>query len=724
MERSAATGALWRPWRDAWVRLARGLLWALWCPALLAAGPEPARQTFADPPDTGLRASLAHAAARTVLPARCSECHAAEFDVWRTTGHAAGFDTLHRTDRAKEIAGKLGLRLIRRGTDVATPACLGCHYTPVVRRGRLRAAAGVSCESCHGPARDWVSVHSSYGVPAADFQEAARLETAAHRDKRIADSAAAGMRRSAQVYELAAACFGCHTVPSEEIVNRGGHTTGSNDFELVEWSGRIRHNFLESYRTGDGRTNAERSRASKRVLYVVGRMLAVEFALRGVASATTDDLYFAALRDRAEAAPDELLAIHEQVAIPEVRTAIEIAGAAALRWGDRTLPAAADAVRAATKAFVARADGASLTALDRLWDPDQKEAAPPLPRLTDAGVRTDGVPFVDEDAGSAGDAPDLSPAPAADRSLLPARSAPPEAVPLPVPAVPHTRPPWREPSTHDFVGVPCAGCHPAQERWWRGHPHSRAAARLRNRRGRVLEIARAYGVAAGDVDRGTRICMWCHGTITSRPSRRVRAGVGCQRCHGAGADYVEAHQTGSHSESVALGLTELRDPAVQAATCAGCHYITDPGLIDAGHSTGADFDIISRKAGIVHWGEAFDRPTVPVDPVALRTAHARVRAARGPVPDRRVAVAAGRVDAHRPGVESGAGKAVVSDASGEAAGATAASAPVRPATAAPRGRAAPETSRGSGDAAVATTLDVLRQHLDALARALGLSSAP
>ena len=682
--------------------------------------------------------------------------------MWRATGHATGFDTLHRTGRAKEIAGKLGLRLIRRGTDAAAPACLGCHYTPVLRRGRLRAGAGVTCESCHGPARDWIAVHSSYGVPEADFQQAARMETAAHRKRRIADSTAAGMRRSAQTYELAATCFGCHTVPNEEIVNRGGHSAGSADFELVAWSDRIRHNFLESYRTGDGRTNAERSRASKRVLYVVGRALAAEFALRGVAGATGNDLYFCALRDRVGAALDELLAIDERVAIPEVRTVIRMVEEAALAPGNRALAAAADAVGAATRAFLAtvgrRSAGGAGPALGSGPGGEGSSAAPfhgrghrsgrracPLSERAvgnEAGaeersaVATQGEPFAIGAGGDAGAASreQLADAIVADRSLPqvptpePVVAASPPSEPAfaspPGPAVTHTRPPWRDPLAHDFVGVPCGGCHSAQERWWRGHPHSRAAARLRSRRGRVLEIARAYGVAAGDLDRGTQTCMWCHGTTTSRPSRRVRAGVGCQRCHGAGADYLDPHQTAGYRESVALGMNDLRDPAVQAATCAGCHYITDPGLIEAGHPTGADFDIVSRKAGIVHWGEAFGRPTVPVDPGVLSAAHARVVAARGPVPEPMMVLPAQPPRADSPGVGAGGGEAVVAGANGEAGGPAAPAEPERPEPEMPRERAAASTPGGDDGASVATTLDILRQHLDALSRALGLSSDP
>ena len=707
------------------------------CPALLAAGPEPPREPPAGRGDPSIRASLTDAAEKVVLPGRCRECHAAEFDAWEATEHATAFESLHRSRRAKEIAGRLDLRLIRRGHGDGAPACLSCHYTPVVRRGRLRAGAGVSCESCHGPARDWVSLHGGYGVPEADFQKAARLETATHRAQRIADSTAAGMRRSSHLVELAATCFGCHTVANEEIVNRGGHSTGG-DFELVEWSGRVRHNFLESYRTGDGRTNAERPRAWKRVLYVVGRALAVEHALRGVAAATEDDLYFAAMRDRARAAVDELLAVDERVGIPEVRAAIAMVESAELALDNPGLLAAADAVRTATKAFAAGADGDTLAPLDPLWDPDLEEAAPPARRLT--GAAPEVGPIVVGDASPTGgalpeDVPERespgSPAPAeggpgaaADAGTgttgppAPERAHPPAVAPPRVPAATLARPPWREPPAHDFVGVPCGGCHNAQQKWWLDNPHSRTAARLGNGDRRAVDIARAYGLSANDMARGTQTCMWCHGTLTSRPSRRVRAGVGCQRCHGAGADYRDSHQTASYAESVALGLTDLRDPAVQAATCAGCHYITDPGLIDAGHPTGGDFDILSRRGGIVHWDEAFGRGPDSVEPAALTVAHARVVAARGPVPARTRAASRPRRNADGSGRVAGLGEVGAGNA---AAGSPAPpSDPRRQEASSPRERTPAASPRATGGAELANTLDTLRRHLDALYRALGL----
>ncbi|MDH3744669.1 MAG: cytochrome c family protein, partial [Acidobacteriota bacterium] len=179
----------------------------------------------------------------------CGECHIAEFDVWKKTPHATGFKTLHRKEQAETIAKKMGFRLIKRDS-----LCFSCHYTPVVDDGRIRVVSGVSCESCHGAGADWIDVHNDYGA-AGNY----RNETAEARQKRIDRSRRAGMRRPSDLYPVVANCFSCHTVPSEKLVNIGGHTTGSGGFEFVEWSQeRIRHNFLEGVRSGNQGPNATR----------------------------------------------------------------------------------------------------------------------------------------------------------------------------------------------------------------------------------------------------------------------------------------------------------------------------------------------------------------------------------------------------------------------------------------------------------------------------------
>ncbi len=70
---------------------------------------------------------------------RCEECHAAQTEQWKGTGHASAYDSL--ADAGRE----------------ADPECVACHVTGYGFRGGFDAAAkeaatsAVGCEECHGP---------------------------------------------------------------------------------------------------------------------------------------------------------------------------------------------------------------------------------------------------------------------------------------------------------------------------------------------------------------------------------------------------------------------------------------------------------------------------------------------------------------------------------------------------------------------------------------------
>jgi hypothetical protein len=196
------------------------------------------------------------------------------------------------------------------------------------------------------------------------------------------------------------------------------------------------------------------------------------------------------------------------------------------------------------------------------------------------------------------------------------------------------RPPWRpEPSHKYFSTVPCANaCHHKKHvAWWKSDPHSGSAAKFVSGGARQKEIATAYGLTAAEMTKGNQICMNCHGTI-GNPNATVRNGVGCQQCHGPGFDFREPHQDGDYADSVGKGMLDLKRAEVRARTCAGCHYITDPRLVSAGHTNGSSFKIDERVGKIRHWGPDFEGDAVDIDPGALQTAYAAVVAERGPAP--------------------------------------------------------------------------------------------
>jgi hypothetical protein len=286
---------------------------------------------------------------------QCAKCHQPEVQQWMHTPHYATYESLHRLPRAKEIADKLGLQSIKRN-DV----CTQCHYTKQVDDGRERVVAGVSCESCHGGARDWIALHNDYGGPGATKAS----ESAEHRVKRVTDSVAKGMNNPHNIYLIARQCYDCHTVPNEKLVNVGGHLAGSQDFELVAWSqGMVRHNFLR----GGGTTNASPTPDELRVMYVVGVLADLEYSLRATAAATDKSTFGVTSAKRAARMKKKLLEIQKLVNDPLLNPALEAVDTVELRLGNSAaIAAAADAVGKTANEFAEKADGKRLTAIDGL----------------------------------------------------------------------------------------------------------------------------------------------------------------------------------------------------------------------------------------------------------------------------------------------------------------------------------------------------------------------
>lgn len=569
---------------------------------------------------------------RQVMTAEaCGECHISEYEVWESTPHAKGFKTLHRKERAETIAKKMGFRLIKRDS-----LCFSCHYTPTVEGDRIRVVSGVSCESCHGAGAEWIDVHSDYGAGAA-FD----TETAEHRRRRIERSREAGMRRPSDLYPVVANCFSCHTVPNEELVNVGGHTTGSAGFEFVEWAqGEIRHNFLANLRRGTFGANAERPVERKRLMYVVGRALDLEYSLRGVAVATTDGVYAKAMVRRVRSALAELRAI-ETAAGADVEAVGEmIAAARAVRVVPRNrdeLLAAADEVGAATRRLLAKGDTLEIAALDAVMLGLPEEEPFPDAAIADAT----GGPSTGGSGGAGGGvrrtgAPAASPgATTTDGSASTTRGTSNASSGI----VGDFKRRLRPPSDHRTLGpAACGGCHGPQNEWWFADAHYRSADRFFDSDPAALRIARLYGVGETEMTRGRGVCMDCHGTIISgKESREVLDGASCESCHGPAADWVEPHKNEAdrhlgqkrpgHLAALARGKLELRDQAVRARVCAGCHYVNDPRLLSAGHPSGEGFDYPAGIAEVRHWSFG------PAPAAELTAAFTTARADRGPIPD-------------------------------------------------------------------------------------------
>jgi hypothetical protein len=214
-------------------------------------------------------------------------------------------------------------------------------------------------------------VHSNYGGPPKKTKE---TETPEHRAERIEVSETNGMIRPERLYLLAENCFQCHTVPNENLVNTGGHAAGS-DFELVSWlQGEVRHNV---WYTG-GKSNPDASPERKRLMYVVGRALDLEYAVRGVAKSTKKAKYAVAMAKRAARAKNSIMEISELVSNSEIEEMVALANGAELKLNNEDqLLAVAEKLKIVTQKFVATASGSDLASVDALIPGPEKYKGTP-----------------------------------------------------------------------------------------------------------------------------------------------------------------------------------------------------------------------------------------------------------------------------------------------------------------------------------------------------------
>ncbi len=291
----------------------------------------------------------------------CEKCHAAEVSVWKQTPHHETFMTLHRRPEAKQIANAMGISSFKEDSE-----CIKCHYTMKSHGDDLDAISGVSCESCHGAAKDWLTVHNDYGG-----ENVTRLtESADHKMQRLRDSIAGGMRNPVNVYLVARSCYRCHTVPSERLVNVGGHNEGSLDFEIVSWSqGSVRHNFVRS----DGKHNAASDRGRIRKMFVAGMIADLEFSLRATASATEKAAFGVNAAKRASRAAKRLAAAQKKLNDENLSNVLSVYKSVKLKLNNYDqLTEAADNIAALGVRFAAMADGEKLEPIDKYIPAESK----------------------------------------------------------------------------------------------------------------------------------------------------------------------------------------------------------------------------------------------------------------------------------------------------------------------------------------------------------------
>jgi Cytochrome c554 and c-prime len=291
--------------------------------------------------------------AKVVGPNACAECHKQEVEAWKDTHHFKTFREMPRRKEANEIAERMGVQRIRSET-----LCLSCHYTVQEKEKKQQPIAGISCESCHSAGEDWIKVHSGFSG------KTEKTETKAEKEARwkLADSK--GMIRPSALYQLAKNCYGCHVVPKEDLVNKGGHPAGS-DFELVSWSqGEVRHNTWHS----KGKENVPASAAHKRILYLIGLGVELETGIRAVSQATVRKRYAFEMAKRVDRARKQLATAAKAAPnVPEIAKMVEYAYSAGLKLNNESfLTAAADGVSKLLAGITEKYDGSTMAGLDSL----------------------------------------------------------------------------------------------------------------------------------------------------------------------------------------------------------------------------------------------------------------------------------------------------------------------------------------------------------------------
>ena len=289
----------------------------------------------------------------TLGPKSCANCHKLSIRAWKSTHHFKTFKALPKKKNAKAIAKKMGIKRMKSKSD-----CLTCHFTSKPKKSKTKVVAGISCESCHGPAKGWMDIHSEFGGKGVKAKD----ETPEHKITRYAEAEKNGMIRPANLYNVGKNCYSCHTVPNEKLVNVGGHTAGS-EFELVQWSqGEVRHNVWY-----DDKVNNAPAQERLRMMFIIGKALDLEYALRGLAKATEDQAYFKAMVERQQKALADLQKIASSLNAAEIKSIVAAVNAGDIKINNAAvLTGAAEIISSAAQAISKQYDGSQFAAIDAL----------------------------------------------------------------------------------------------------------------------------------------------------------------------------------------------------------------------------------------------------------------------------------------------------------------------------------------------------------------------
>lgn len=154
-----------------------------------------------------------------------------EYSTWVIQDkHAHAFAVL-TNPVAVRMAKILGPDKLGSAQAETAPKCLACHALSVPEADRARtfdSTDGVSCESCHGPASNWLGPHTTKGWT--------------HER-----SLAAGMRDLRDPVHRAENCLACHLGTAEKAVDHEMIAAGHPDlyFELASFTAAMPRHWIE-----------------------------------------------------------------------------------------------------------------------------------------------------------------------------------------------------------------------------------------------------------------------------------------------------------------------------------------------------------------------------------------------------------------------------------------------------------------------------------------------
>ncbi len=158
----------------------------------------------------------------------------------------------------------------------------------------------------------------------------------------------------------------------------------------------------------------------------------------------------------------------------------------------------------------------------------------------------------------------------------------------------------------------CAECHKKETENWKDTHHYKTFSDL-PRSDEAKKISEAMGLKR---IKSESVCLSCHFTSQIRKGKpKPIAGITCESCHNAGADWMKRHsefsgkkkETESEAEAQQRWADAERSGMIRphmlynlAKNCYSCHVVPQEELVNkGGHTAGSKFELVSWSQGEV-----------------------------------------------------------------------------------------------------------------------------